>query len=463
MTIIMVTHEIEIASHAERIIYMKDGEIVSDKRREKSQKKKKFPDPPAGKEFFVDHRPVLKITGLRNFFVQAAASIFNHKMRSFLSMIGILFGVASVIAMLAIGQGAQSAMEEDLKGLGSNILRIQPGPHRSRHVALAAGTVTRFIHRDAEVLEKLKEVKYVSPMVNGKVQAVYGNKNTSTSLMGVGPVYELIQSSKPVAGRFFDSMENKKREKVALLGVTVVKELFGTKNPVGKTVKINRIHFRVIGVLPQKGHSFHQDKDDMIVIPINTAMYRVLGKKYIDDIEIQVRSQKLIKGAIESIRALLSKYHPPKNGEDEFRINDMTEIRKVLTGTTRTMSMLLGIVAAVSLIVGGIGIMNIMLVTVKERTREIGVRRAIGAFRSDIRIQFLIESVMLTFFGGIAGIVTGSLVSLLLSSIAGWAIEISIFAIILSTSFSIAIGLLFGLWPAYQASLLKPVEALRYE
>jgi macrolide transport system ATP-binding/permease protein len=309
-------------------------------------------------------------------------------------------------------------------------------------------------------MKELPEIRYASPSVAGSVRVVYGNKNWATQVTGSNSDYEHVQASTPAKGRFFTEEENKNRDKVVLLGMTVYKELFGSQEAIGKIIKINRINFRVIGILPKKGQLGPRDRDDTVIIPLTTAMYRVLGLKYINAIDVQVQSQEQIDAAVTSIKKLIQKEHK-KSNDNSFTIRDMTELRDVMAGTANTLSLLLGVVAGISLVVGGIGIMNIMLVTVRERTKEIGVRRAIGAFKRDIQAQFLIESGMLTLAGGIIGIMVGIVISWVLSAVAGWTTQITMYSVVLSTTFSVVVGVLFGLWPAYQASLLKPVEALR--
>jgi macrolide transport system ATP-binding/permease protein len=254
------------------------------------------------------------------------------------------------------------------------------------------------------------------------------------------------------------------RQKVVLLGTTVAKELFGEDNPLGASVKINRINFSVIGVLPAKGATGWHDQDDLVVIPVTTAMYRLLGKDFIDSIDVEVLNSGLMQQAEEAIKALIIKRHRLENEkEDSFEIRNMADIQEALESTAQTMTWLLGSIAAISLLVGGIGIMNIMLVSVTERTREIGLRKAIGAKAKDILTQFLIESVVMTFLGGIIGILFGTGIAVLLSVIAGWTTRVMPSSIILATTFSITVGIGFGLWPAQKASHLNPIEALRYE
>ena len=458
-TIIMVTHEMEVARHANRIISMRDGEIVSDTRTKKKQKQQA---PPLSEIQVLSNR--FTIVEMANFIRQALSSLISHKMRSFLSILGILIGVTSVITMMGIGGGAKQSIEEGLSALGSNVLSIRPGSHRARGVSLQAGSVTRFTLEDARSLARLPEIKAASPVVMGRGQVVYSNRNWNTTVFGVSEDYESIRASHPIAGRFFSSDEVQRREKLALLGLTLVRELFAGTNPVGKTIKINRVNFLIIGVLPELGSSPHRDRDDIIIIPVTTAMYRLLGEQYVHSIEAEVKSSELIDRAQDSISSRIRQRHNIRNDADEsFSIMNMAEIREAISSTSNTIAILLGIVATIALIVGGIGIMNIMLVTVKERTREIGLRKAIGARRRDILLQFIIESALLTSIGGISGIMLGIFFAVMLGVMLKWAISISLFSIIVATVVSILIGLFFGLWPAVQASRLKPVEALRYE
>nr|HPM43176.1 ABC transporter permease [Candidatus Omnitrophota bacterium] len=395
---------------------------------------------------------------------QAFWAMFSHKMRSLLSMLGILIGVAAVIAMLALGQGAKESVSKSLSSLGSNLLMVRAGSHRLHGVALEAGSVTRFTAKDVEAIGKLAGVRRASPSVSGRGQVVYGNKNWNTQVQGVGVHYEDMRAAKPTLGRFFTEEENRTRSRVAVVGMTVARQLYGDSNPVGSVLKINRINFKVIGILPEKGVAGPRDQDDLIIIPVNTAMYRLLGKQYLDSIDTEVSDLSLMDQVQNSIKELIIKRHDlNKEDTDSFEIRNMADIQQTLMSITKTMSMLLGSIAAISLLVGGIGIMNIMLVSVTERTREIGLRKAIGARGSDIMVQFLIESVAMTFTGGMAGIIFGSGIALLLSLAAGWTTSISAFSVILATAFSVAVGLVFGLWPARQAAKLNPIEALRYE
>jgi macrolide transport system ATP-binding/permease protein len=465
-TIVMVTHEQEIATHAKRIIRMRDGAIVADERKKaKTKKASTMAQSLSVDAILAESKHTLARAAFMDHFRQALHAIVSHKMRSFLSMVGILIGIASVIAMLALGQGAKESISERLASLGSNLLSIRPGSSRLRGVALEAGTVTRFTLKDADAIAKLTDtVKRVSPSVRGSGQLVFGNKNWNSQIQGTGVDYAPMRAAVPTVGRFFTEQELRMRQKLAVLGTTVVEELFGTTNPLGATIKINRINFKVIGVLPEKGASPFRDQDDIVVIPITTAMYRLLGKQYVDGIDVEVRNPLIMEEAQEAIRTLIIKRHRlNKEKEDTFTIRNMADIQEALQSTTRTMTWLLGSIAAIALLVGGIGIMNIMLVSVSERTREIGLRKALGAKKMDIMVQFLIEAVLMTISGGIVGILCGVGVSVLLALVAGWATKVSIFAIALATTFSLVVGIGFGLWPARQAAQLHPIEALRYE
>ncbi|MFA5117259.1 MAG: ABC transporter permease [Candidatus Omnitrophota bacterium] len=465
-TIVMVTHENEVAAHAKRILVMRDGRIISDKQSSGPKVSSENRMDSIIDTVLSEPERIARGTKFFDYLRQAAGSMVSHKMRSFLSILGILIGVAAVIAMLAIGEGAKESIEKQLASLGSNLLVVRPGSSRIHGVALESGAVTRLTLQDVAAIKKLSDlVNRVSPSVTGRGQMVYGNKNWSTQLEGVGVDYAVMRASLPEVGRFFTEEEVRSRDKVVLLGPTVVGELFGDANPVGETIKINLNNFKVIGVLPSKGANTFRDQDDNALIPVSTAMFRVFGKEYVDTIYVEAKSPDVIDVAQRSISDVIIKQHRlnDKDAEDSFQIRNMTDIKNTLEATTKTMSLLLGSIAAISLLVGGIGIMNIMLVSVSERTREIGLRKAIGANNKDILVQFLIEAVLMSFIGGAAGVLFGTGIAVLITMFAGWAVRVAPASIILATGFSLIVGVVFGLWPAQKASQLDPIEALRYE
>ncbi|MBF0217647.1 MAG: ABC transporter permease [Candidatus Omnitrophica bacterium] len=463
-TIIMVTHEEEVAEYARRVIRMRDGKIISDEVKTPGNKGEKLPA-----VLRQEDAPLTEYTGrgradLGDHFRQAFWSIFSHKMRSALSMLGILIGVAAVIAMLALGEGAKESISQTLASLGSNLLTLRPGSQKLHGVAMDSGSVTRITLGDVDAVAKLDNVKRVSPSVQGRAQAVYLNRNWSTQVQGAGVNYAEMRASVPTVGRFFTEDEIRSRQRVALIGTTVARELFGDNDPLEAMIKMNRINFKVIGVLPSKGANMWRDQDDVVIIPVSTAMYRMLGKQYVDSVDIEVSGPSFMDGTEKAIRDLIKKRHRlTKENDDSFEVRNMADIQASLAKTTETMTWLLGSIAGISLLVGGIGIMNIMLVSVTERTREIGLRKAIGARGSDIMTQFLIESVVMTFTGGAIGVMFGAGIAAAMSAAAGWAVRVSMASVLLATLFSIAVGMIFGLWPARQAARLDPITALRYE
>ncbi|MHB2025985.1 MAG: ABC transporter permease [Elusimicrobiota bacterium] len=470
ITVIVVTHEPEIAARARRVIHLKDGEIISDERnalglvsRENTAK--------AFGQAAAFSPPEINSAEIKEYWASALRAIASNKVRSVLSILGILIGVAAVIAMSAIGLGAQKSIENRISSLGSNLVMIWPFSQSAFHGG--TGSYSRLTMDDLGALSGLSRhiVATDGNVTQGGVQSVYKDKNAATEIEGALPSYAPMHAAQPYYGRFFTDAENKSMARVAVLGQTVVNGLFGDQDPVGKTIKINRVAFKVIGILPPKGSTAFHDQDDVIIVPIKTALMR-LGLtawggnrgNYLSTISIECDKPEAISGVMKKITAFLRARHnlPPYKGDD-FTVRNMADIQAALTGTTQTFTLLLGIVAAISLLVGGIGIMNIMLVSVSERTREIGLRKAVGAARRAILIQFLIESATLSTLGGITGIALGVSFSLALSVFAGWAAIVTPQSVVLAFVFSAGVGIVFGFWPARRASLLSPIEALRYE
>ncbi len=456
-TVILVTHEADVAAYAKRIVRIKDGKILSDEQSFKSKKTENE------QVFIIDEtkNSVLNRIALIDYMRQAINSMLGNKLRTALSVLGILIGVAAVIAMMALGEGAKISIQKSLSNLGSNLISVMPGGWRSGGVYLASGSVTRFTEQDVEEIKKIEGVKKATGVVNGRGQVIYQSKNWNTLIQGVNSDYPEIRNSGPEYGEFFSESDVKTRNRVAVIGRTVLFNLFGNDDPIDQQIKINKIYFKVIGVLPEKGSTGFRDNDDVIIMPITTAMYRLLGKNYIDSIDIQVTDISFIEKVQEKIKEYFFKKY--KIQEENIRIMNMAEIQKTMTQTANTMSMLLGFIAAISLIVGGIGIMNIMLVSVTERTREIGLRKAIGAKKRDILYQFILEAILLTTSGGVIGILLGVFISVLLSLLAKWTVSVSFISVLIALIFSIGVGLIFGIMPARKAAELSPIDALRYE
>lgn len=398
-------------------------------------------------------------------FLMAWASLIANKMRSILTMLGIIIGVAAVIALVSIGNGVKQDIQNSISSLGSNLLMVMPGAPRTPGVRPSAGSMKSLKVSDYEAISKLDGVKAASPMTNGSYVVIYQNKNWTTSVSGVSYNYLDVNNWSMKSGRFLSEKNVQNRERVAVVGKTVVKNLFGDEDPVGAEIRVKNIPFRIIGVLNSKGSgAMGNDQDDMVIIPYTTAMERVEGVDYLRMIYVVGKDENGIDRLQSDIENLLRVRHGIKDTNlDDFNIQNMNSIMETMEETTGTLTLFLGAVAAISLVVGGIGIMNIMLVSVTERTREIGVRKALGATYSVIVTQFLIEAVVISLMGGIIGIVLGIGSSKLIGLASGMSTVISIPTIVMSFAFSMAIGLIFGIYPARKAAKLNPIDALHYE
>lgn len=392
-----------------------------------------------------------------------------NKMRSALTMLGIIIGVGAVIAMIAVGSGAKQRIADQIASMGSNLIMVMSGSSTSGGIRYGAGTVPTLTADDAKAIQtEIPGVKYTAPNLNGIAQVVYGNQNWSTIIIGTTPEVLDIRDWLLYSGRSFTQQDVEGATKVCLLGRTVAENLFGGIDPIGQIVRIKNVPFTVIGVLVPKGQStWGQDQDDIIFVPLTTAQKRLFGMQFpgmVRTIAVQARGPEVMKEVEEQITDLLRQRHRiQSNQENDFTVRNLTEVMSSAEQSAQVMSLLLGAIASISLIVGGIGIMNIMLVSVTERTREIGIRMAVGAKGKDILLQFLIESLVLSLNGGILGIGIGISGTFILSSFTQWPTLFSIKAILLAFLFSGSVGVFFGFYPARKASLLNPIEALRYE
>lgn len=408
----------------------------------------------------LDFKSILKMS---------VVSLKINKMRSMLTSLGIIIGVSAVIVMLAVGSGASKKIASDMESMGSNLLMIRSASAKSGGVRMGSGTRPTLTLKDSQAIEdKARGVLAVAPYSAESKQVTYGNQNWSTSIGGTTNEYLFIRNYEIESGRGFIPEDVKNGTKVAIIGQTVATELFGDVDPINKTIRIGNIPFKVIGLLKSKGSSgMGQDQDDLVFIPITTAQRKVFGTDFpgtVNMITVKAQNDQVLSIAQEDINEILkNRHHIGAKQDNDFEIRNLAEMQETIKSTTKTMSLLLGAIAGVSLIVGGIGIMNIMLVSVTERTKEIGIRMAIGAKASDIRIQFLIESFLLSISGGLVGVVLGVVGAWLMHVWAGMNIAITLASIMLSLGFSAAIGVGFGYYPAYKASLLNPIDALRYE
>ena len=389
-----------------------------------------------------------------------------NKLRSALTMLGIIIGVAAVIAMVGIGNGATASITSSIQGMGSNLLTISSGQSNSGGVNGGAGSLTTLSMTDVEKIEVGGAVKAVAPVASTSAQVVVGSGNTSTSITGTTEGYEIIKNVTMARGRYITKNDVDSSARVAVLGPTVVENLLGDANAtvIGKIIKINNVPFQVIGVTTATGSTGFQSSDDMITAPITTVQARLIGKKTLRSILVSASSAEVMQTAQAEITATLHKTHKIQEGKaDDFRVQNQADMLATMTSVTQTLTMLLGGIAGISLLVGGIGIMNIMLVSVTERTREIGIRKAIGAKGSDILLQFLIEAVVLSALGGGIGIALGYGGSSLAGKALKMSTSISMSSVLVAFGFSAAIGIIFGVFPARKAAAMDPIDALRYE
>ncbi len=401
-------------------------------------------------------------------FEESYSALTTNKVRSGLTMLGIVIGIGSVIAMVAIGQGAQSSIESSIQSIGSNLIMVMPGSQRGVGTSISAGrgSAQTLTLEDSEALSSISSVKAVAPNTSGRYQITAKGTNTNTQVVGTTAAYSEVRNINVAQGSFITDQQNRSMTKVAVLGPTTVSDLFGssTESVIGQTIRINQIDFKVIGVTEAKGGSGFSNQDDIIFIPIAVAQHFLSGNKAVSTISIAAVSTDVMANVQQEVTDLLLQRHRiSDSSQADFQVMNQSDIVSTASSVTNTFTMLLAAIAGISLIVGGIGIMNMMLTTVTERTREIGLRKAIGATKNDISSQFLTEAVMLTFLGGILGILLGWVASLLISKFAGLTTSISLTSVVLAFGVSAVIGLVFGYYPARRAAKLNPIEALRFE
>jgi macrolide transport system ATP-binding/permease protein len=511
VTVILVTHEKDIGDYADRLITMRDGKIVSDERQVAVGEAQNAPESAgaspasaagedgltsaaAGSAVAVDDSG-FHLAFLSMVFSASVQALSRNKLRSVLTMLGVFIGVAALIAMVAVGDGASSAVKKQLESLGTNMVVVQPGATTAGGVRAGAGSASTLTVADADtILRDDPAVEQVSYLARQSGQVEYGDQNWTTAIQGVTPSYLNIVSWRIAEGATMTEAQNDAAETVCLIGQTVYQNLFGPgEDPVGAVILVKGVPMRVIGLLAAKGQTgYGQDQDDLVIIPFTTAERKVLGVAapqsaqsqvsvnyppapnafgisprmtgYVNSIYVQAGGADLVTSAIDQVTRTLARRHHIQTGQvNDFSVRNLSQIAEAQQGSSQIMAALLAMVASISLLVGGIGIMNILLVSVTERTREIGIRMAIGARRLQVLLQFLVESVLLSVTGGVAGIAVGALVSLLISAIAHWPVQLSAPAMLGGFLFSAAVGIFFGFYPARKAANLNPIDALHYE
>jgi putative ABC transport system permease protein len=395
----------------------------------------------------------------------ASSSILKNKMRTLLTMLGIVIGVGAVIVMVAVGNGAQLQIKNQISSLGTNLIIVMPGSGTPGGVNQGAGSYNKLTVDDADKLKRDGTLfAAVSPVVSARVQAITAQGNWRTLVNGVSIDYLTIRNWSPSSGAFFDQSDVQSGRKVAVLGATVAKNLFPGADPVGQQIQLGKVPFTIVGVMAAKGQNAGgMDQDDVILVPYTTAQSRLSGNVRIGQILVSAQSTEQMPAAQDEVSQIMRDAHHLDGADDDFTVRNQTEITEAMSSTTRVMSALLAAIASISLLVGGIGIMNIMLVSVTERTREIGVRMAIGARGSDVLTQFLVESVVMSLLGGFVGLAAGYGGAALLGHLTGWATSTPLSSVAIAVGFSAAVGVFFGFYPARKAAGLNPIQALRYE
>lgn len=396
----------------------------------------------------------------------ALRALAANPLRSLLTTLGVIIGVGAVVTTVGIGAGARRSVEEQLTALGTNLLTVLPGRVAGPGgIGFGLGTVQTLTWEDAQAIQAaLPDVEAVAAEFSRPAQVVAGPYNDTTNISGVTPSFVEVRNWRPVEGAFFGELEMRTRARVAVIGQTVRETLFPDRDPVGQPIRINRVLFTVIGVMERKGSTGFGDRDDVVFVPLSTAQQRLFGVDHVRAVYVKVRDASRMDVVAAQVESLLRTRHRIREDqESDFVVRNQAEVVQAFTGVTQTITLLLGAIAAVSLVVGGIGIMNIMLVSVTERTREIGIRKAVGATPQDILLQFLVESVLLSVGGGLLGIGVALLATRAISGFAGWMTVVTPGAVVLAFGFAVAVGLFFGLYPAYRAARLDPIAALRYE